>query len=284
MKKLVSLLLIGIMSFSFIGCSQNSGEATTTDTSTDTSQNGEEANASTDNSQDETTELLIGTNAEFPPFEFIADNESGVLGKYDGIDMAIAKKIGEKVGKEVVIMDMPFDSLALAYSSNKIDLIIAAMTITEEKKESLDFSIPYYSSKQYIAVAIDNTEITSDADLAGKKIGVQTGTTGDFIATDDIENSEVYRYPRPFDAFNGLMNGDIDAVVVDVPVAELYVNQYADKVKIIEDVAGFPEEEYGIAVEKGNEELLNSVNEVLTEMLEAGEIDDLTVTYSEMME
>lgn len=254
MKKLISLFLVGTMSLSLISCSNTA-------------------------STEESNQILIGTNAEFPPFEFIADNESGVLGKYDGIDMAIAKKIGEHIGKEVVIVDMPFESLALSYESNKIDLIMAAMTITEEKKESMDFSVPYYTSKQYIAVSIDNTDITSDSDLAGKKIGVQTGTTGDYIATDNIENSEVARYPRPFDAFNSLMNGDIDAVVVDIPVAELYVAQYSDKIKIIEDVSGFPEEEYGVVVEKGNEELMNSVNEVLTDMIESGEIDELTIKY-----
>lgn len=253
MKKILSLILVGILSFSFVGCSQKKDDDV----------------------------IVVGTSAGFPPFEFIADNESGVLGRYDGIDMAIAKEIGDSLGKEIVVKDMPFDSLTLSYQNGDIDMIIAAMTITDERQRNMDFSIPYYSSKQYIAVNSDNTDINSSSDLDGKRIGVQTGTTGDFIATDDVANSEVARYQTPFNAFNGLMNGDVDAVIVDVPVAELYVNQYPDKLKIITDTSGFPEEQYGIAVEKGNTELLNAVNDILTDMIESGELDEIVVKYTD---
>lgn len=254
MKKLLSLVLIGVMTLSMAGCSKN----------------------------EEDGKIIVGTNAEFPPFEFIADNESGVLGRYDGIDMAIAKKIGEKTGKEIEVMDMPFDSLALKYQSGEVDLVIAAMTITDERKANMDFSIPYYTSKQYIVVPIDNTDINTGADLNGKRIGVQTGTTGDFISTEDVENAEVARYNRPFEAINAVINGDIDAVVVDIPVAKLYVNQYPDQLKIIENTSEFPEEQYGIAVEKGNTELMDAVNSTLTEMMESGELDQIAVEYSEI--
>ncbi|MFV0502587.1 MAG: basic amino acid ABC transporter substrate-binding protein [Lachnospirales bacterium] len=224
--------------------------------------------------------LVLGTNAEYPPFEYIAPNEEGVIGKYDGLDMQIAKAIGKELGKEVVIEDMPFDSLIVALTGGKVDAIISAMTITDERKENVDFTSPYFTSEQYILVAKDDTTITSGEDLAGKSIGVQMGTTGDFIATDNIENSDVRRYNRPVDAVLDLKNGKIDAVLTDSGVAGLYAEEYSDSVNLITDTSTFEVEEYGIGVAKGDTELLEALDVAVKRLVDEGKITEWYMEYN----
>ena len=133
--------------------------------------------------------LIMGTNAAFPPFEYTTSQ--GLVGEFDGIDVAIANKIAENVGKELQIEDMEFDGLVASVSTGKVDMVVAGMTATDERKQSVDFSDPYYVASQVIVVAPDNTDITSAEDLKNDKtVGVVLGYTGDNIVTNDLQLAE----------------------------------------------------------------------------------------------
>ncbi|MCR5484310.1 MAG: basic amino acid ABC transporter substrate-binding protein [Clostridiales bacterium] len=216
--------------------------------------------------------LTVGTNAAFPPFEYAGDD-----GKPDGFDIALIKLIGEKIGVEVVIEDLEFSSLVTSIG-NKIDAAIAGMTITEERLQTVDFSTSYYEAMQYVIVKKDNSDITTADDLKGKTIGTQLGTTGEFLAEDDIENANVKTYDKAIDAVNDLRNGRVDAVIIDRNPASVFVGQYPDELKIAETVV-FDPEEYGIALPKGDAALKTAVDNALAEIKASGEFDALVEQY-----
>lgn len=201
MKKFLALLLAAVMTMSLLTACGSSETAETTETTESAEAEGAEAADEAESTEAETVEaevveteeaaetaasealadgvLTVGTNAEFPPFEYVDDN-----GEPDGFDIALIKAIGEKLGVEVEVENMEFASLVSSIGS-KIDVAIAGMTVTDERKESVDFSNSYYEAVQYVILPADSDIATAD-DLTGKTIGVQLGTTGDFIATDDI--------------------------------------------------------------------------------------------------
>lgn len=233
-----------------------------------------------DNSGGSSGELIMATNAAFPPFEFTTSN--GLVGEYDGIDVAIAQKIAEKAGKTLKVSDMEFDGIIAAVSTGKVDMGIAGMTITEERKNNVDFSDPYYVAEQVIVVPADNTDITSAEDLKnGKKVGVVIGYTADTIVTDDLalDESNIVRANRGIDVVQDVKNGRLDAVVIDsytgIKLAE------STGLKVVEDPEAFQAEEYAIAVKKGNTELLDVINSTLAEMKENGEIEELAAQYND---
>ena len=203
--------------------------------------------------------LIMGTNAAFPPFEYTTSQ--GLVGEFDGIDVAIANKIAENVGKELQIEDMEFDGLVASVSTGKVDMVVAGMTATDERKQSVDFSDPYYVASQVIVVAPDNTDITSAEDLKNDKtVGVVLGYTGDNIVTNDLK---------------------LDAVVIDSATGKALAEK--NGLKIVEDPQAFETEEYAIAVKKGNTELLDKINETLSEMKASGEIEQLAMEYDEKL-
>lgn len=224
---------------------------------------------------EEKNELVFGTNAEFPPFEYVVSN--GVIDKYDGIDMAIAKQIAEDNGMTAKIENMEFDSLVLALENGQVDAVIAGMTITPEKAEEVDFSVPYYTAKQVMIVREDS-DIATASDMADKKIVVIQGYTGQTC----VENLgyEFEAFKKGSEAVMELVNGKCDVVVIDSATAQKYVGDN-EGLKIVEDAAAFDSEEYGIAVKKGNTELLEKINTVLTKMIENGTINELSAQYSE---
>lgn len=225
------------------------------------------------------SKLIMGTNAAFPPFEFTTSQ--GIVGEFDGIDIAIAKKIADTMGKELVVEDMEFEGLVASVQTGKVDFSIAGMTITPERQESVDFSVPYYKAAQSIVVAKDNTDIAKAEDLKNnKKVAVILGYTGDNIVTDTLKLDEknILRLSRGIDAVQELKNGKIDAVVIDSATARALSEK--NDLKVVEDKEVFEAEEYAIAVKKGNDELLNEINEVLTKMKTNGEIDELAEKYN----
>ena len=217
--------------------------------------------------------IKFGTNAEFPPFEFVAAN--GVIGQYDGIDMAIAKKIGEDIGKTAEIENMEFDSLLIAIQNGQIDAAIAGMTIKEERKEKVDFSIPYYQATQVMIVKEDS-DITKASDMADKKICVIQGYTGESCVSDMGYPYEAFK--KGTEAVMELVNGKCDVVVIDSATAQKYVGDN-EGLKIVEDAEAFEGEEYAIAVKKGNTELLEKINASIDKMLSDGTIANLAVQY-----
>lgn len=223
--------------------------------------------------------LVMGTNAAFEPFEFTTTD--GLVGEFDGINVAIALEIANSMDKELVIEDMEFEGLLASVQTGKIDMAVAGMTIKPERLESVDFSIPYYTATQVIVVGADNTDITSAADLTtNKKVGVVLGYTGDSIVTDDLKVAEenITRANRGVDVIQDVKNGKLDAVVIDSYTGKALAEK--NGLKVIEDAAAFEAEEYAIAVAKGNTELLDSINKVLEEMLANGKIEEIAQKYN----
>ena len=218
--------------------------------------------------------LTFGTNAEFPPFEFIASE--GVIDTYDGIDMAIAKQIAEENGMQAKIENLEFDSLIVAVQNGQIDAAIAGMTIKPERLESVDFSIPYYKATQVMIVK-EGSDIKTAADMADKKIVVIQGYTGESCVKDMGFKYEAFK--KGSEAILELVNGKCDVVVIDSATAKNYV---ADNpgLKIVEDADAFEGEEYAIAVKKGNKELLDQINATLEKMLADGTIEALGAQYA----
>lgn len=214
--------------------------------------------------------IVMGTNAEFEPFEY--RNEKGEV---DGFDVAMAKKIAQEIGVELKIEDMAFDSLLNALKSGKIDFVAAAMTVKPDRLKNADFSEPYYKAAQRIIIRKDNSTIKSKNDLKGKKLGVQEGTTGDLVAS-EIEGTTVNRFKKALDAVLDLKNGKIDAVVVDESPAQVFVNKNNDLIILEEKLT---DEDYAIAVRKGDEELLGIINKAIKQLKDSGEYDQLVSKY-----
>lgn len=219
--------------------------------------------------------LTFGTNAEFPPFEFVAG--TGVIDQYDGIDMAIAKQIAEDNGMTAAIENMEFDSLLVALQNGQIDAAIAAMTVTEDRKEAVDFSVPYYTATQVMIVKEDS-DIAAAADMADKKICVVQGYTGEICVNDMGYSYEAFK--KGTEAVLELVNGKCDVVVIDSATAQKYVDDN-EGLKIVEDASAFESEEYAVAVQKGNTALLDMINKSIEAKLADGTISDLGVQYTE---
>ena len=230
--------------------------------------------------------LYVYTNAEFAPYEYMSGN------KIVGVDVEIAKAIGEKLGKKVEIVNLDFDALTPQLSLlGDNEIIIAGMTITDERAALADFSNPYATSIQYLIYDNTKTEkLDSIEKLEGKKVGVQLMTTGDYIMSDfSAENNlfdlEVKQYSSAQTASQILLKGEIDAVVVDKLPAEMIANNNSKLTAVaayyeVEGENMFSTEEYGVAIKKGNDTLKASINEVITELKANGKIDEWTNEYS----
>lgn len=212
--------------------------------------------------------LVMATNAEFPPYEYREGEE------IVGIDAEVAALIAEELGMTLEIEDMAFDSILAAVQSGKADIGMAGITVTEDRKMSVNFSDTYTKATQVIIVQNDS-EITSPDDLVGKTIGVQLGTTGDIYA-EDIEDVTMERYNKGFEAVQALIQGKIDAVIIDGEPAKVFVEEN-EGIKLVDEA--FTEEEYAIAIAKDNEELLEKVNAALATLEENGKFDEVLAKY-----
>lgn len=247
MKKLVSVLLVAACSVSLVACGGKKEE---------------------EKKAEEDKTLVMATNAEFPPYEYYEGEE------VVGIDVDIAKAVAEELGMELKIEDMAFDSVIPAVSSGKVDIALAGLTVTDERKENLNFTDTYAKATQVIIVKEDSA-IAGPDDLEGKKIGVQLGTTGDLYAS-DIKDAEVEQYNKGFEAVQATMQGKIDAVIIDSEPAKEFVAE-AEGLKILDEA--FTEEEYAIGIAKDNDELLEKVNKALKTLKESGKLDEIVAEY-----
>ena len=213
--------------------------------------------------------LIMVTEVGFAPYEFYKGNE------VVGVDVEVAKKIAEKLGKELEIKDTDFDSIINEVKTGKADFAAAGLSITEERKEEIDFSIEYAVSKQIIMVKNDSS-ISSIDDLKGKKVAVQLGTVADLVLSEEYPDVEVVQHKKFLVAVEDLLANKVDAIAFDLLPAQEVVNKN-NELKILEEE--LLTDKYGIAVQKGNTELLEVINQVLKEMMDNGEIEEYTIKY-----
>ena len=269
-KKILTIALVGLMAASLAACGKAS-ETQTSNAASESESDGKAESKSDGTAQIKTVEagkLTLATNAEFPPYEY-HDGD-----KIVGIDMDIADAIAKKLGLEVQIEDIAFDSVILEVTSGKADIGLAGISATDERKQSVDFSDTYTTSKQLIIVK-DDSPIKGSKDLEGKTVGVQTGTTGDILAS-DIKDVKPERYDKGMDAVQALSQGKVDAVIIDSEVAKKFVEETSG-LKVLDEA--FADENYAIAIKKGNKELLDSVNKALSELKSDGTIDSIIAKY-----
>ena len=249
------------------------GSASSTASSTASSAASSEA-ASTSAAAELTTveagKLTMATNATFPPYEMTTDS-----GEIEGIDVDTAKAIAEKLGLELQIDDMEFDAALLSVQQGKADIVMAGVTVTDERKAVMDFSDSYATGIQSIIVP-EGSDITSPDDLAGKKIGTQRGTTGYIYCSDDFGDDAVVAYDNGLTAVQALNNGQVDAVVIDNEPAKAYVESNPG-LKILD--TSYAEEDYAIGMNKSNTALLEAVNAALEELKADGTLQAIVDKY-----
>lgn len=216
--------------------------------------------------------LVMGTESGFAPFEYMDGSTM------KGIDVDIANAIAAEAGKTLSIEDMPFDSLLAAVETGKIDFVAAGLSIDEERKQSVDFSEPYFDASQVVLVKTGSGIATAD-DLKGKTIAVQEGTTGDTLAS-AIEGATVDRPKKYADAILELEQGKADAVIMDSFPAQVFVAQSTDLEILAEPLSV---EQYAIAVKKGNAALLATINKVIAKMKADGSLDALVQKYKDTL-
>ncbi len=209
--------------------------------------------AFTANGAEKKEKIYVGTNAEFPPFEYLEGS------KVVGFDIDFINAIAAEMGKEVVIKDMSFDGLLPALQTNKVDVVIAGMTATEERMKAVNFSQPYYSANQVIILAEDNTDIKDFADLKGKVVAVMLGFTGDVVVS-EMADVKVERFNAAYAGIMALQNGKVDAVVLDSETANNYVAKNSG-LKLAEGKG--EAEDYAIAVKKQDAKLLEEINKAI---------------------
>ncbi|HEX3017747.1 MAG TPA: transporter substrate-binding domain-containing protein [Caproicibacter sp.] len=284
-KILTALALVAAMTVSMAGCAQGSTASSAAPAAASAGSAASEKSAASDSlkipdSIKSSGKITMSTNAEFEPFEY-KDSD-----KIVGIDVDIANKIASKVGAKLSINDVAFDSLVMELKSNKCDFVAAGMTVTDDRKANVDFSDPYFDATQSIIV-LKGSAIKKRTDLNGKKVGVQQGTTGDTFCTNedgksDIKVGSVQRFNKGADAVTDLVNGKLDAVVIDDFPAQKFVSKNSAKLEKLSDALTV--EHYAIAVKKGNTDLLNIINGVLKDMKSSGDLDKLITKYKSALE
>ncbi|MBR3968241.1 MAG: basic amino acid ABC transporter substrate-binding protein [Clostridia bacterium] len=247
-KKIFAVVLALAMLFCFAGCGAKD----------------------TNSGADAKAKLVMGTNAAFPPYEYVDDN-----GTIVGIDAEIAKAIADKLNMELEIKDMDFDSLITACAGGSIDVVLAGLTVNEERKLSVNFSDTYATGIQAIIVK-EGSDIATADDLEGKTIGVQAGTTGDIYCTDDYGQENVKQYKTGVEAVMALQNGQVDCVIIDNEPAKSFVAAN-EGLKILD--TEYAVEDYAIAVAKENTELLEKINKAMAELKADGTIDNIINKY-----
>lgn len=213
--------------------------------------------------------VQVATDATWPPFEMVNEQNQ----ELEGFDIDLMRAIAEEAGFQVEFNNVAFDPLLAGMATCQYDAAISAITITEDRAQEMLFSDPYFSAGQVVAVRQETTDIQSKDDLGGKTVGAQIGTTG-AIEIEAIEGATLKTYDDIGLAFQDLMNGQVDAVVADDGLAQGYVSTNSDQLKIVGEP--FTDESYGIAVCQNNEDLLQQINEGLAAVQSQGLLDDLT--------
>ena len=274
MKRIVALFLAALMvclaMVSFASCGKEEANGDAAQTETKTEEKIEEQKKITTVKEGK---LIMATNAYFQPYEYYEGE------KIVGIDAEIAAKIAEKLGLELEIQDMAFDSIITAVNEGSADLGLAGMTVTEDRLKDIDFSISYANGVQAIVVKEGSPIKTADdlyADGAAYKVGVQLGTTGDIYATEDFGDDLVTSYTTGNEAINALLGGDVDCVIIDNEPAKAFVANNTG-LKILE--TSYADEDYAACIKKGNTQLREAVDAAIEALIEDGTIDAIVDKY-----
>lgn len=277
MKKALSLMTAAALVLSLAACgstasSAASSEAVSSDAASSETASSEAA-SETETAELSTVEpgkLIMSTNAAFPPYEMTTDS-----GEFEGIDIETAQAIADKLGLELQIDDMDFDAALLAVQQGKSDMVMAGVTVTDERQNVMDFTDSYATGIQSIIVKEDS-DIASVDDLAGKKIGTQRGTTGYLYCSDDFGDENVVAYDDGLTAVQMLNNGQVDCVVIDNAPAKEFVAANPG-LKLLD--TAYVEEDYAIGVGKGNTELKDAINTALEELKADGTLQAIVDKY-----
>ena len=270
MKRFSKVVVAGVLAASmvlFAGCSGGNNNA---DGDKDVNANAE---------SQESNVLKVGTNAEFAPFEYVNEEDGTTI---EGFDIDLINAIAADQGMTVEMENLEFDGLVMALQNGSIDAAIAGLSVTPERVEQVDFTETYYDAGLNIAVAIDDDSIASEEDLAGKVVTAQQGTTGADKAM-ELQEAGVVADVKLLANINvcmmALANGEVDAVIMDIPVNNKYVAAHPDEVKIAAEFVVEEPEQFAIAVAKGNTELLEKLDAGLANVKEDGTYDALIDKY-----
>ena len=282
MKKALSLMTAAALVLSLAACGSTASSAASSEAASPEAASSDaassEAASSEAASETETAELstvepgklIMSTNAAFPPYEMTTDS-----GEFEGIDIETAQAIADKLGLELQIDDMDFDAALLAVQQGKADMVMAGVTVTDERQNVMDFTDSYATGIQSIIVKEDS-DIASVDDLAGKKIGTQRGTTGYLYCSDDFGDENVVAYDNGLTAVQMLNNGQVDCVVIDNAPAKEFIAANPG-LKLLD--TAYVEESYAIGVGKGNTELKDAINTALEELKADGTMQALADKY-----
>ncbi len=278
MKKVFALALTVLMVMSmFAGCGSSNTTKTTTATEAPAATAAAETTAAATVAETaaaelktiESGKLIMSTNAAFPPYEMVADD-----GSFEGIDVEVAGAIAEKLGLELVVDDMDFDAALLAVQQNKSDIVMAGVTVTEDRQLVMNFSDSYATGVQVVIVK-EGSDVTLD-NLGEKMIGTQRGTTGNIYTSDDYGDDHVTAYDNGASAVQALINGQVDCVVIDSAPAEAFVASNAGLTILDTE---YVTENYAIGVNKDNTALLDAINQALAELIADGTVQSIVDKY-----
>ena len=277
MKKILALMLALCMVFALAACGEAASDPSAAPESEAPASEApaSEAPASEEPAADgEFTTIVEGkltmsTNAQFPPYEMTTDD-----GGFEGIDVEIATAIAEKLGLELDILDMDFDSALLAVQQGKSDIVMAGVTVNEDRQLVMDFTDSYATGVQVIIVK-EGSDVTID-NMGEGLIGTQRGTTGNIYCTDDYGEEHVVAYDDGFTAVQALMNGQVDCVVIDNAPAQEFVKNNAGLTILDTEYAV---EDYAIGLNKGNTALLDAINGALAELISDGTVQSIVDKY-----
>ena len=272
MKKALSLMTAAALVLSLAACGSTASSAASSEAASPEAASSEAA-SETETAELSTVEpgkLIMSTNAAFPPYEMTTDS-----GEFEGIDIETAQAIADKLGLELQIDDMDFDAALLAVQQGKSDMVMAGVTVTDERQNVMDFTDSYATGIQSIIVKEDS-DIASVDDLAGKKIGTQRGTTGYLYCSDDFGDENIVAYDDGLTAVQMLNNGQVDCVVIDNAPAKEFVAANPG-LKLLD--TAYVEENYAIGVGKGNTELKDAINTALEELKADGTLQAIVDKY-----
>lgn len=215
--------------------------------------------------------LILATEAGFAPYEYYQD------GEIVGVDIDIAREIAASLGKELVIKDVSFDFIINEIKSGKSDIGAAGMSITKERLEEVDFSVEYAVSNQVVVVPMDS-KITSIDQISNQRIAVQLGTVADSYVNENYKDATVIRQKKYLSMVEDLKAGKVDLIIMDLlPASEIVKSN--DGLKILDEYLFT--DKYGMAIKKGNKELLDKVNDVLTRLMSEGKIEEYTIKHTQ---